>query len=386
MIAAQMADRTDTRELPVLGDSASADYTELVSKMRTVSDKTLEMVPKLRLLFVTNVRDDNQVTDLRPSGIDNTAQHYSRVELGEIISSLQDLGLTVEPFLGEKEFMTALLHDERSTDPRQRVVYTTAEGGNGSGRRALIPALCNLLSLPVFNSGAHASSLVRHKFHAFAILRQMGIRVPDTWQLKDGAWVGGCAPTMGSRVIVKPTYESMGIGVDDESVQIVDAAFDAFVEERNHRFGQPAVIQEFISGQEVGVPVARIGSTYALPPIVQRRANGEHYGQMPKTFSDEHLHRDLSHTDFEAPSGQIAALRKAAVRAFDLLEMKGVGRIDFRIDADGRAWAFDTNGEPPPLPKTCWAVAMERLGFSFQDLLTVWLGICLLDYGLIAGI
>ncbi|HEY6551013.1 MAG TPA: hypothetical protein VIY71_07435 [Solirubrobacterales bacterium] len=366
----------------MLKTATSVHYAELVSLMREIVDKTLEIAPELRLLFVTNIRT-GEIVDLGPNGVENIAQHYSRDEAEEVIRSLQDLGLTVEPFFSEAELFEALVREKQSKDPRQRIVYTTAEGGSGSGRRALIPALCNLLALPAMNSGAHASSLVRHKFHAFAVLRQAGVRVPETWQFRDGSWAGGRAPTMGLRVIVKPTYESMGIGVDDDSVQVVDAAFNGFVEEKNRKFGQPAVVQEFISGEEVGVPVARVGSTYALPPIVQRRTNGKVFGQLPKTFRDEHLQHDLSHNDFQAPNIQIAALQEAAVRAFDSLEMKGVGRIDFRVDADGRAWAFDTNGEPPPLPKTCWAVAMERLGFSFQELLAVWLGICLLDYELL---
>jgi len=66
--------------------------------------------------------------------------------------------------------------------------------------------------------------------------------------------------------------------------------------------------------------------------------------------------------------------------------MKGAGRIDFRIDADGRAWAFDTNGEPPPLASTSWATSMKTLGFSFQDMLSLWVGMCMLDHGLLSGI
>jgi D-alanine-D-alanine ligase len=370
----------------VVETAAPADYAELADRMRTLAAATLARGPEFRLLFVTNLHD-GEVTDLGPDGVTNVAQYYSQREADSIIRSFQDLGVTVEAFFSEIELLEALVREEHSDDPRPRLVYSTAESGSGSGRRALIPALCNLLSVPILNSGAHASSLVRHKFHASAVIRQVGVRTPGMWQFRDGNWVGGLSPSTGSRVIVKPNYESMGIGVDDESVQIVGSDFDAFVDERNRKFGQPAIVQEFVSGEEVGVPVARIGSTtYALPPIVQRRSSGEHFDSRPKTFHDEHVLHDLSHADLEAPSDQIAAIRDAAVLAFDALDMKGVGRMDFRVDADGRAWAFDTNGEPPPMPETCWAVAMERLGFSLHELLAVWFGICLLDSGLILGL
>lgn len=353
-------------------------------QIKVLVEHVLETAPNLRLLFVTNIRS-GELADLGEDGVQNSAQYYTQEEADGMIRSLEGLGLTVEPFYSETALFEALLRDD-GEDDRQKLVYTTAEGGTGSGRRAMIPALCKLLGVPVMNSGAHASTLVRHKYHAYTVLRSVGVRVPQTWQFADDGWTGGLAPPPGSRVIVKPTYESMGIGVDDESVQVVDVGFEAFVAERVQQFGQPAVVQEFVTGDEVGVPVARLGRTFALPPISQDRTNGERYGSRPKTFRDEHIEKDLSHAPFRAPATQIEAMSAAAILAFDALEMRGVGRIDFRVDADGRAWAFDTNGEPPPLAKTCWGVAMESLGFGYRDLLALWIGICLFDHDLVSGV
>ena len=366
-----------------MSEGAAADYTALTDAIGPLVARTREVAEDLRLLYVTNLRaGEEPLRDLGPDGVRNTAQYYTRLEADEIVRSFQGLGLTVEPFFSERKFFDAILDGELPPDRRQRIVYSTAEGGSGPGRRALLPALCNLLGLPILNCGAHASSLVRHKFHAYSVLRLVGVRVAETWQFDGGRWAGGRQPPLGSSVIVKPAYESMGIGVDSNSVQVVDVGFDRFVEEKSRRFAQPAVVQAFISGEEVGVPVARIGATYSLPPIAQRQANGESYGGRPKTFEDEHARGNLSHHLYEASDVQIEALRGAAAAAFDALDMKGVGRIDFRVDADGRAWVFDTNGEPPPLAKTCWGFAMSQLGFSFEDMLALWVGICLRDYRL----
>jgi len=365
--------------VPVLAESEA--YSELVDRIRRVVATTEAMASGLRLLFVTNLRSDD-FTDLGPEGVLNSAQYYTRREADAMVRSFQDLGLTVEPLYSELDLIEKLTEEMGSSDDRPRIVYTTAEGGSGPGRRALIPALCNLLGLPILNSGAHASTLMRHKYHAYTVLREVGVRVPGTWQFDRGGWKGGRSPELGVKVIVKPTYESMGIGVGEDSVQIVGSDFDSFIAEKNRRFGQAAVAQEFISGEEVGVPVAGIGDPYALPPVIQRRASGELFDQRPKTFRDEHLDHDLSYAHFEAPEPQMAALREAAVRTYDALDMKGVGRIDFRVDRDGRAWVFDTNGEPPPLAPTCWSEAMERLGFSLREMRALWVGICLHDYKL----
>jgi D-alanine-D-alanine ligase len=360
------------------------DYKSLEATIRELVERTAEVAGGMRMLFVTNLRSKGELQDLGPDGVLNSAQWYTRREADQMVRSFQELGLTVEPYFSELEFLVDLA-EESESDPRDRIVYSTAEGGSGPGRRALLPALCSLLGLPILNCGAHASSLVRHKFHAYSILRQRGIRMPDTWQLERDGWVGGARPEPGTRVILKPTYESMGIGVQEDSVAVVDDGFDAFAAHRVSQFGQPAIIQEFVTGEEVGVPVARIGTTHALPPIAQRRRNGESYGGAPKTFRDEHVEHDLSHQPYVVPAIEIEALRTAAVSTFDALEMRGVGRIDFRIDQDGRAWVFDTNGEPPPMSPTCWSMAMDQLGFSFSDMLAFWVGICLFDYGLLTN-
>ena len=360
----------------------SPDYNALVDDIRAVVTKTMRSVEQLRLLFVTSLRLAEEDLADGADGVGTDAQHYTRRGADEIIRSFQDLGLTVEPFFSEMEFLRAVVREENANDPRRRIVYSTAEGGLGPGRRALIPAACNLVGLPILNSGAHASSIVRHKFHGHAVLREAGVRVPDTWQFAHGRWTGGKSPPLGARVIVKPVYESMGIGVGNDSVRTVDSDFDSFINRRSRRFGQPAIVQSFISGDEVGVPVVHIGEAQALPPIAQRRADGCQYGGKAKTFRDEHIHHDLSHLVYAASAVEIEAIREAASLTFDVLDMAGVGRVDCRVDADGRAWVFDVSGEPPPMGDTCWSVAMEQLGFSLPEMLALWVGVCLIDHDL----
>lgn len=367
--------------------AAGSPYPRMVRSLRTIIEQTRALAPNIRLIFVTNIRpDDHTLRDLGPDGVDNLAQYYLQRDADEIIRALQDLGVTVEPHFSEQGFVRAMLAPQDRADQRIQVVYTTAEGGTGPGRRALIPALCNLMGVPILNSGPHAATMARHKFHAFCVLQRVGVRMPETWQFAEGCWTGGLRPPHGTRVIVKPSYESMAIGVDANSVRVIDSQFDEYVADRHNAFAQPAIVQEFISGEEVGVPVCRVERTWALPPIAQRRANGESYDGHPKTFADEHVRHDLSHVGFQAPESQILALRAAAELAFDALEMRGVGRIDFRVDADGRAWAFDMNGEPPPVSRTCWSESLNALGLRYEDMLAAWLGMCLNEYGLISGV
>jgi D-alanine-D-alanine ligase len=357
----------------------------LVPQLRHLADQARKAAPGITLLFVTNLRDVAPA-DVGPDGILNVAQYYTRAQAEEIIRTLQSLGVTVRSFFSETDFMSWALQSDVEAPPVGTVVFTTAEGGTGSGRRALVPAFCNLLGMPFLNSGAHACSIARHKFHANAVLASVGVRTPSVWLYSDGGWLGGKSPPHGTRVILKPIYESMCIGIASDSVLVVDPSIDKAVSTKQELFRQPVLVQEFVTGEEIGVPVVRLGSAYGLPPVVYRRANGTPYGAEPRTFADENIESDWSLKLFDGSAGLRELLHRQATLAFEALEMRGVGRIDFRVDADGRAWAFDTNESPPPLGGTAWALSMESLGFTVEEMLAVWLGACLFDGGLISGV
>jgi D-alanine-D-alanine ligase len=362
----------------------SVNHAEVADRMRAIALATQAMAERIELLFVTNLNDgDMRQTD--GAGLSNVAQYYSRRQADDIIRSLQDIGVTVVPFFDELSFLRAVTA-EPAASSRLRVVFTTAEGGTGSGRRALVPSVCNLLGLPVLNSKAHAQTLSRHKFHVHAVLRRVGVRVPGTWKF-DGRWAAGQAPSVGTKIIIKPMYESQSIGIGDDSVRVADANLDAVLRDKLGRFGQPVVVQEFVSGDEVGVPLARIGdTTYSLPPMAYRQSDGTLFGDRPKTFDDENLKHNVRHEPFAASGPLAAALDEAAVLAFDALEMSGAARIDFRIDADGRPWVFDTSESPPPTAGSSYTSSMAHLGFEVSEMLAVWLGICLHEQGLLSGV
>jgi hypothetical protein len=149
----------------------------LVGLMSTLAQQAIDVAPDITLLFVTNIRE-GEVIDIGPGGISNVSQYYTQQQADAIIRSFQDLGVTVESFFSEHDFIARVI--DRRPRNRPEIVYTTAEGGTGPGRRALIPSLCNLLDLPVLNSGAHACALARHKLHANAVLRMFGVRTPET--------------------------------------------------------------------------------------------------------------------------------------------------------------------------------------------------------------
>jgi hypothetical protein len=105
-----------------------ADYTALVEAIRGLVTTTKHAADELRLLFVTNLRPEEDPVDLGPAGVLNTAQHYTRREADEMVRAFQDLGLTVEPFFSEMKFFEAIVAGDEPCDDRQRAAAARVAG------------------------------------------------------------------------------------------------------------------------------------------------------------------------------------------------------------------------------------------------------------------
>lgn len=346
-----------------------------VTTIRHALDRVFALRDRISVVFVTNIRQGT-LTDVGEDGVVNAAQHYTEQEADEIIRGFQNRGFHVVPYLSENEFIHEVLNGKLREKSRELpIVYTTAEGGSGGGRRALLPAFCKMNALAYCNSPAHACSIARHKFHANAVLQQVGLPVPAAYMVQEnGRWLGGQQPRIGEKVIVKPMYESMSIGIDADSTQIVDESFGVFVQSRLRTLRQPMVVQQFVSGYEIAAPILVLDETIALPLVAFTLRGEPRFGSEARTFDIENLSDDVTFEHFEAVSESVyGSIQSIAIEAFGALEMEGMGRIDMRIDEDGRPWIFDTNESPPPLPQTSYAKSLQILGFDADEMLAIWL-------------
>lgn len=349
----------------------------VVSQARRVADKT-------ELLYVTNLIE-GEITEYEKNGLSMSSQYYKESETSAVIQAFENIGFSVRPFYNEVDFIRWASNQSSSIETdRWRLVVTTAEGGRGEGRRALIPSFCNLVGLPCWNSPAHGSSLARHKYHANKVLSACGVRVPEIWSysVQRKRWLNDERPDLGQKVILKPSWESGSKGVDDDSVVIVDRDFEQHVSRRAKTFGQPCVVQEFKSGYEVGAPIVALPNTVAAGLIGFSDGKNQRYGARARTFDDEKIKKSAGNFMFDQiPRSQQERAMRAAEKAFDILSMRTLGRIDMRIDEDGEPWIFDTNESPPPLPRSSFVRLFENLGLTYHDVLALMIGVNLLHFG-----
>lgn len=268
-------------------------------------------------------------------------------QIEQMRAAFHAIGVRTEVFESDHAFLAAVARGatKRKSDELRLVYnglgYSVGKDAFQPGRKALLPLIADSYGLVCLNSNAYACTITLHKFHSFRLLQGLGVTVPKTWQfrLEDG-WVDG-EPDHGIKVIAKSTYDAWAVGVNDSSVFVSNANCTDRVAALAESIGQDLSVQEFKSGKEVYVPVFSCPELVTGPPVesVLRRAPTDEDAYV--TLADNLDDAAIFYRPFVADEEVLARLRGAARRIFDLLQMEGFGRIDFRVDAEGQPWVFD---------------------------------------------
>jgi D-alanine-D-alanine ligase len=335
--------------------------------IRDAVERTQEIAHDIEILLVLN--------ELTGAGGDYVRhsvrnEYLNEIETSEISTSLRRAGFAISTYDGERAFIGEMLSGYQSQRHRKYVFCTTGSGV-GRARTSLIPAFCHLHGIPLCSADGYTAALLEHKFHCFRLLDALGFHTPRTWFFSPTAgWVGG-VPPKGLCVICKPNFECSSIGIDADSV------FD-FSDEKMEKirslcmeFRQGILVQEFIPGFEVEVPV--FPSPHPVSPVA---AGIEVSGR--KELGDSFLTYDIvgnskySFYDYEDENSAIAReLRLTAQEVYRKLGFSGLVRIDFRVTPLGRWCITDVNTPPHITHNSSYAFAFECAGMTHADLMTM---------------
>ncbi len=337
----------------------------LVQQVRSIADDiTVPVVANLKTS--TLVKDDYEGTSV-------TTEYFSESEVSQVLLGLNENGFYTKLYPGERDFIEAVLHGSFEKLPRPRkLVYNAARSGTGPGRKSLVPAFCAFESIAVCNSDSYVVSLARNKFHVQGILRSLGIPVPESWlfDAKQG-WLLGKKPPESTGLIAKPSYESSSIGLSNASIGRISAEYEHFLRRTSDALRQPLIVQQFIPGLEVEVPIIDFGSgPLALGPIsitLQGQAELGH-----RILDYEIVERDGY--GFDVPnslaSNTIMRIRAAAIAAFSAIGIRALGRVDFRVSsADGPFYVTDIATSPYLVQHSSFAFSFRRENLGHADLM-----------------
>lgn len=314
------------------------------------------------------------------------ARCVSDSALDSMLDVLRDTGIYAELFTGERPFIDALASGRLERLGRDlHLAFNGIGWGIGAegfmpGRKALVPLLADAYGIVPLNADGYGSALTVHKFHSFLVLRALGIRTPQTWGFHPTlGWVGP-RPELGTKVIAKSTYEASSVGVATNSVFEVDGHSDAYLRAMAESIGQLLTVQAFIPGREVCVPVLSSSHSIVLPPVeavIPRDPSPD--GIM--TLSDT-LNRDgYVHRAYDGQGAEVTAMATTALQAYRYLELRGLARFDFRVDASGAPWLFDVAIEPGLSQGGSAFRSFGLLDVDYATFLRATIGASLVDWG-----
>lgn len=296
-------------------------------------------------------------------------EFYELDEADQIMSGMKEAGIIVHLYTNEIEYLIDKLQGEE----RDLVAFNLGRNGVSLTKKSLIPMICSVNHLKYTGSDAYVTALCRNKFHYTFLLESLDVRIPRTEVYFSGYKC--CTKNKlnsQDRVIVKPAYEAASRGIHEDSVlsysdtlQIQHKVAELFQEFQKH----PVLVQEFIEGFEIEVPIfVHQGKPEALMPVGLSIKNTRYIGNQILDYTRSSLYDYEYYNYAEEDHKTSNELVKEAKRVASLLGIKGYGRVDFRVDSNGKYYVIDISTHPFIMSHSSFAYALEKMNIPYSDL------------------
>ena len=354
----------------------------MLNEIRDIHRDLQEYTKSYSIILVSNVREKTAgFTDYHGTSVISEFLTLNQYEL--IIETLRESGFEVSSYFDETEFLKdCISNDFFRKNQKQIIVINTAQKGTAVGRKSLIPAFCDQNGLWHTNSNAYIVSLTRNKYHCDSILQANSFPVTKEYlYFPSTGWLSGNKPTIGEKVIAKLNGETSSIGLTKDNVFDYESSKDIFISQLSQTYNQPVLVQSFIEGYEVEVPVIINGEIAEVVLPVGISVNNKL--QLDDIILDYETRKNLrfGFYDFQSIHPELShKLEKCTIEAVRLLGIEGFGRVDFRIDLDGNYYITDVAANPHLTKGMSFNYAFEQNGMKYKDMLETLIAVTISRY------
>ena len=293
----------------------------------------------MRIAFTHNVQ---------LGGTEDEAEFDTPETIAAITSALRGLGHDVEPIevSGPPSRVVARL-EALSPD----LVFNTAEGSRGRFREAFFPALFDRLGMPFTGSDAYVCALTLDKQLTKLVLSQRGIPVARDRLVRGLRDVNGL--DLRFPLIVKPNYEGSSMGIRADSVVDDEAQLSARVTELLGQYPAGVLVEEYVTGLDIVVPFLEKASpaTFGVLEPAGYEFDLRLVADRKYPVYDLELKTSASHAvQVKVPAGlppdTRARILETSRKVFEVLQIRDLGRIDYRVRPDGSFCFLEINALP----------------------------------------
>ena len=207
--------------------------------------------------------------------------------------------------------------------------------------------------VPYIGSDSRTMKAMIDKYETHEILAAAGVAVPAHVLVRTGDDV----TPVTYPAFVKPICESRSVGISDESVVHNEEELRRRVAYIEGEFDQPALVEEFLPGDEYTALVLGNGETReCLPGLVS--VEDKHFKNYRILRTDL---RGVGLTRISLAGERTEEARRLADRAAEAMGCLDHVRMDMRVDAAGRLRTIEVNGIPGLKPHKSWAPQIYTL-------------------------
>lgn len=289
--------------------------------------------------------------------IDTDGKWWSVMEFADQIST--DNCSQLLPVFGAGKFVAE--SDGRAVEPD--VIFPILHGRNGED--GTVQGVAQLLHIPMVGCDVTASGIAMNKLACKAVLRANGVDViPYTshYEYQEVPNFDKLTLEFGDTLFVKPARAGSSVGVSkvgnqEELKQALDEA---------HQHDPIALIEKAIVGQELEVAVL------GTPPHHRVSGVGEVIpGKDFYTYEDKYAADSMAKININAdiPAKAKEQIRDTAKHIFQILDCKGLSRIDYILCDDGTLHVLEVNTLPGFTNISMYPKLWQQQGISYSQLI-----------------
>lgn len=298
---------------------------------------------------------------------DDAFEEYDSPETVEALAAaIRSKGHTVLKLGGGSAFIQNVGREKPD------LVFNIAEGlGNYRSREAQVPSVLEMLDIPYSGSDPLTLAVCLEKGLTKQLVAAAGVATPK-WcvinslsELEGTDWGKFPFPAF-----AKPAHEGSSKGIRNASRVEDAAALKELIRRQITLYAQPMMVEEFIAGEEVTVGL--LGNTPTLVTGIMRVVPRQ---KSPDFVYSLEVKRNWQQmVEYECPArldpSIMQRIEASCLKAFSVLGIRDLARMDFRISQDGTPYFLEVNPLPGLNPQSGDYIIMSGLmGWSYNDLI-----------------
>ncbi len=293
----------------------------------------------MKIAFTYNIKTDNS---------EEQAEFDTKQTIEVLSEAMKGLGHQVEhvEVSGPPSQVMAKLE---SLNPD--LVFNMAEGKYGRSREAFYPGIFEQLGLPFTGSDAYICNLTLDKDLTKKVVAEIGVPVPQSQQVTKLSQLN--EKLIRFPVIIKPNFEGSSKGISQDSVSENLDDLKEKVKQLLKRYPSGLLVEEYINGRDVtigfinGINNDNKGILVPTEYIFdQEYSAGKKYQIYDYNLKNTHMDKVSLRVPAELDPKTSQEIIKYAQKIFTHLDIKDLGRVDFRVTPDNKIFFIELNALP----------------------------------------